>query len=80
MKLPYPLKAKKATLIAKCSSITSGKEHCRLTNKIIEKTLKTIKTAVPSWFDLIDTSFLTTEKKEKYKLILQKRITVLGME
>jgi len=55
-----------------------GKGCCKLNNKIIEKTIKTIQSAIPSWFDLIDISFLTDEMKEKYRTLLQSRINRIG--
>jgi serine/threonine-protein kinase HipA len=54
-----------------------GEQHCGLTNKIIEKTVNTIQNALPSWFELIDISFLSDEMKEKYKKLLQLRVAIL---
>lgn len=55
-----------------------GKERCNLTDKIIIKTLDAIQSALPSWFDLIDISFLSIGMKEKYKDLLLRRMNVLG--
>jgi serine/threonine-protein kinase HipA len=54
-----------------------GKERCNLTDKIIERILETIQTELPSWFNLIDISFLSKEMKDKYGELLQKRINIL---
>lgn len=55
-----------------------GKERCALTEKVIEKNLEEIKSKLPQWFFLIDNSFLSSEAKEKYRLLLQKRLKVMG--
>ncbi len=54
-------------------------ERCGLTDKIIDKTVNTIKMMLPSWFNTIDISFLSFEMKEKYKFLLEKRIKVLDL-
>jgi len=56
-----------------------GRERCELTNKTIERTIKSITSAIPAWFDLIEISFLSKDMKMKYKTILQKRIKILGL-
>ncbi len=56
-----------------------GKERCNLTDKIIERTFDTIQNALPSWFDLIDISFLSQEMRDRYRNLLQKRIDILGL-
>jgi serine/threonine-protein kinase HipA len=56
-----------------------GRERCGLTGKIIDKTLEAIHTAIPLWFGLIEISFLSAEMKEKYRILLEKRIGVLGL-
>lgn len=57
-----------------------GTQRCGLTNKIIEKTMNTIQKALPSWYELIDISFLSDEMKCKYKNLLQHRIDILGLK
>jgi serine/threonine-protein kinase HipA len=56
-----------------------GEQRCGLTNKIIEKTVNTIQKALPSWYELIDISFLSDEMKNKYKNLLHNRIIILGL-
>jgi serine/threonine-protein kinase HipA len=56
-----------------------GRERCGLNNKTIERTIKSITTAIPAWFDLIEISFLSKDMKMKYKNLLQKRIKILGL-
>jgi serine/threonine-protein kinase HipA len=56
-----------------------GKERCGLTDKIVEKTVDEIRKAIPSWFDLINISFLSDEMKGKYSVLLEKRITILSL-
>lgn len=77
--IALPIKGKKSNLNRNLLINYFGKERCFLTDKIIEKTLNTINTALPHWFELIDISFLSDEMKEKYRVLLQKRINVLGL-
>lgn len=72
------LKGKKKHLNADILIEYFGRERCGLTDKILENTLTTIKAALDSWFALIDISFLSPEMKEKYRLLLEKRIRVIG--
>lgn len=55
-----------------------GKEHCGLTNKVIEKVIDSIQMNIPAWFNLIEISFLSDPMKIKYEQLLQKRIKRLG--
>ena len=77
--IALPVKGKKKDLTRNILINYFGKERCCLTDKIIEKTLFSINSALPSWFGLIDISFLSTEMKEKYRELLSKRIKVLGL-
>jgi len=72
------LKGKKSNLDRDILVNYFGKERCKLTDKIIERNLEIIQTELPSWFNLIDISFLSDEMKEKYRDLLQKRINILG--
>jgi serine/threonine-protein kinase HipA len=73
------LKGKKSNLNRDTLVNYFGKERCSLNDKIIEKTLETVQSAIPSWFNLIDISFLSDEMKEKYRTLLQKRINIVGL-
>ncbi|MDP2888541.1 MAG: HipA domain-containing protein [Bacteroidota bacterium] len=73
------LKGKKSNLNRDILVNYFGKERCSLTDKIIEKTLETVQSAIPSWFNLIDISFLSSEMQEKYRTLLQKRINIVGL-
>lgn len=55
-----------------------GKERCGLTDKILEKNQDEIKVQLSRWFELINNSFLSQKMKEKYNLLLENRIKVLG--
>jgi serine/threonine-protein kinase HipA len=55
-----------------------GKDCCNLSDKIIENTVSAIQAAIPSWFELIEISFLSEGMKEKYRALLQSRISRLG--
>lgn len=54
-----------------------GRERCGLTDKTITKTLDDIKNQLPGWFPMIDISFLSDRMKEKYTMLLEKRIKVV---
>lgn len=75
--IALPLKGKKCNLNADVLINYFGKEHCRLTDKVIDKNLDEIKAKLNHWFELINNSFLSAEMKGKYSLLLQKRIKVL---
>jgi len=77
--IALPLKGKKKNLSRGLLVNYFGKEQCGINDKIIEKTLNTIQTAIPSWFGLIDICFLSDEMKSKYKILLNKRIEILGL-
>ncbi len=72
------LNGKKSNLSEKALVNYFGKECCGLTDKVIEKNLSEIKSKLPQWFDMIESSFLSAGMKEKYILLLQKRIKVMG--
>ncbi|HKK81393.1 MAG TPA: HipA domain-containing protein [Prolixibacteraceae bacterium] len=73
------LKGKKSNLNSSVLINYFGAERCGLTDKVIEKTLKTIQQTLPKWFDFIENSFLSDEMKEKYRSLLQRRIQILGL-
>jgi len=77
--IALPIMGKKKNLTRNLLINYFGKERCGLTDKIIEKTLGSINSALPSWFRLIDISFLSNEMKEKYRDLLCKRLTTLGL-
>jgi len=74
------LKGKKRNLNRNILVNYFGKERCNLTDKIIERILESIQTELPSWFNLIDICFLSHDMKDKYRDLLQKRISILGFK
>jgi serine/threonine-protein kinase HipA len=56
-----------------------GKQRCQIPDKIIDRTLGNIKSAIPQWFQLIEISFLSAEMKEKYTTLLTKRLKTLNL-
>ena len=74
------LKGKKKNLTRGILVNYFGKEQCCINDKIIDQTLHTIQKAIPSWFDLIEISFLSDEIQTKYKVLLKKRIEILGLK
>jgi len=78
--IALPIKGKKSNLNRNLLINYFGKECCSLSDKVIEKSLSKINRAFPSWFELIDISFLSDIMKEKYRVLLQKRISVLDLD
>jgi serine/threonine-protein kinase HipA len=78
--IALPLKGKKKNLTRSMLVNYFGREQCNINDKIIEKSLHTIQTAIPSWFELLDVCFLSEEMKLKYKFLLTKRIEVLELK
>ncbi len=74
------LKGKKSNLNSEVLINYFGKERCSLTDKVIEKILDNIKQAFPKWTEMIRKSFLTDQMKEKYTMLLQSRISNLGLD
>ena len=71
------LKGKKKNLTRSNLINYFGKERCKLTDKIIDKVLETIYSAVPVWKELIDISFLSAQMKEKYHDLLSSRLGII---
>jgi serine/threonine-protein kinase HipA len=71
------LKGRKKKLNAELLIKYFGKERCGLSDKIIEKTIKSISSAIPDWKELISISFLSDDMKNKYNSLLDNRIKVL---
>ena len=55
-----------------------GKERCALTDKVIDNTLTKISDAIPQWEELLKISFLSNEMKERYEVLLDKRLKILN--
>ena len=77
--IALPINGKKKNLNPTVLINYFGKDQCGLTGKVIEKTLDAIRNALPSWFDLIDISFLSGKAKDNYSSLLQRRIKVLRL-
>jgi serine/threonine-protein kinase HipA len=73
------LKGKKKKLNASLLVNYLGKERCGLTDKIIDKTLQSISSAIPTWKGLIDICFLSDEMKNRYHTLLDNRIKILDI-
>lgn len=54
-----------------------GEERLNLNMKVIENTLGDLRNALPSWFELIEISFLKQSLKDDYKELLEKRVDIL---
>ncbi len=77
--IALPVKGKKSNLNADVLISYFGKEHCGLTDRVVEKILDTTGKAIPLWFGEIENSFLSQEMKEKYASLLLKRSQKLGL-
>ncbi len=75
--IALPLNGKKKGLTRFILIDYFGRERCELTTKSIDKVLDTISTTLPRWRELIDTSFLSTEMREKYHSLLDSRLDKL---
>lgn len=73
------LKGKKKNLIKNILIDYLGIERLNLNETVIVKTLKELQDAIPSWFDLINDSFLVKDLKKNYTELLEYRIKVLQL-
>lgn len=73
------LAGKKRKLTRKVLVDYFGKERCGLTDKIVNNILTEINQAKKTWFFMLDNSFLNSEFKEKYRILLEKRIKILEL-
>ena len=76
--IALPLKGKKSNLTSDNLIGYFGGERCGLTDKVIDRNLDDIRGGLSRWFSLIDNSFLSPLMKEKYRVLLQERIKVMG--
>lgn len=56
-----------------------GKEHCGLTDKVVESTLLALSKAQKTWLILLENCFLSSEFKEKYTVLLENRLKILDL-
>lgn len=77
--IALPLEGKKKRLTRNILIDYFGMERCELTSKSVEKVLETISSAIPKWKTLIDISFLSKEKKGKYRDLLDVRLINLNI-
>ncbi|MFI5140632.1 MAG: HipA domain-containing protein [Sphingobacteriales bacterium] len=71
--IALPLKGKKNNLTKKDFLSYLAVERLGLNQAIIEDVVKDFLVAIPTWFQLIDNSFLSSGMKEKYKNLLEMR-------
>lgn len=75
-----PLRGKKKKLTQNILINYFGKERCELTDKVIDKVLETITSAVSQWRELINISFLSPDMIKKYNDLLNSRLSILNLE
>jgi len=73
------LKGKKKNMTKNILIDYLGLERLKLNQTVIDKTLKELQGAKPSWFKLIHNSFLNQDLKDDYKELLEKRIQLLDL-
>ncbi|MEN8122192.1 MAG: HipA domain-containing protein [Bacteroidota bacterium] len=73
------LKGKKKNMTKNILIEYLGMERLSLNETLINKTRKELQSAIPSWFELINDSFLNENLKENYKELLEKRIQLLEL-
>ncbi|HAF30101.1 MAG TPA: type II toxin-antitoxin system HipA family toxin [Bacteroidales bacterium] len=73
------LKGKKKNMTKNILIEYLGLERLKLNQTVIDKTLKELQSTIPSWFELIDSSFLSQNLKDDYKELLGKRIKLLEL-
>jgi serine/threonine-protein kinase HipA len=73
------LKGKKKNMTKNILIEYLGLERLKLNQRVIDKTLKELQTAIPSWFELINNSFLSQDLKNAYRDLLEKRIQLLEL-
>jgi serine/threonine-protein kinase HipA len=56
-----------------------GKERCGLTDKVVEINLQALIQAKETWLSLLNDCFLSYELKEKYIVLLENRLKILGL-
>ena len=72
--IALPLRGNKKNLTQNMLIKYFGKEKCEITDKVIDRVLETIISAVPQWRDLIDISFMSPDMKIKYMDLLNSRL------
>ena len=77
--IALPLNGKKSNLQKNDLFDYFAKERLQLNQTIIRSVIHEIQQAIPEWRRLIDISFLSTEMKEKYLNLLNKRCTRLNL-
>jgi serine/threonine-protein kinase HipA len=77
--LALPLAGKKRKLDKDLLLNYYGRERLKLSEKTIGKTLQTLSDVQPEWQRLLSVCFLSNDLKTKYKTLLAKRLTLLGL-
>jgi len=72
--LALPLNGKKRNLTKKDFIDYFGKDKLSLTDKVLENQLDKIRSAIPTWFELIGNSFLNEPLKIKYVNLVKERL------
>lgn len=73
------LKGKKSNLTKEVLIDYLGAERLKLNEKVIKKTLNELRNAIPSWYRLIEVSFLNPKLKDVYSDLLETRINRLKL-
>lgn len=71
--MALPLKGKKNNLTKKDFLSYFAIERLKLNQVVIDDVISNFLHNIPLWYPFIDSSFLSTEMKEKYKILIQNR-------
>lgn len=77
--IALPIKGKKVHLTHNILIDYFGKGKCEISDKVVDKVLDVIASAVPHWKELIDISFLSAGMKKKYNDLLDSRLAILKL-
>ena len=78
--IALPIKGKKKNLTRNMLINYFGQDKCDLTDKVIDRVLESITSAVQGWRELINISFLSPDMKKKYNDLLNARLRILNLE
>ncbi len=77
--MALPLSGKKRKLTADLLIHYYGQDRLKLSGKSIEQVFSEIRKTSPIWMNLLEICFLNDDLKQKYRILLEKRLKILGL-
>lgn len=77
--IALPVAGKKKKLTRKVLVDYFGKERCGLPDKVVDSNIQALGHAKETWFALLASCFLSSEFKEKYTVLLERRLKILDL-